>query len=477
MKKTKIVCTLGPASESEDVMSEMLMCGMNVARFNFSHGTHEYHKELMDRFKRVRDKLGIPAAIMLDTKGPEIRLGCFENGRVTLEDGAKFTLTTEDVPGSAERVSVSYPQLPQKLSRGNRILIDDGRITLTVQRRTSTELQCIVEKGGEVSDHKGVNIPSVSIGMPYLSERDTADLLFGIENEVDFVAASFARSREDIELLRSFLRRNGGEKIRIIAKIENFEGIQNFDSILEASDGIMVARGDMGVEVNYECLPGLQKKFIKRCYQAGKMVITATQMLESMINNPTPTRAEISDVANAIFDGTSAIMLSAESAAGLYPVRTVEVMSRIAEKAEADAIEQDCDTYHNVRHDMDYSDITNAVSDAARTTALDIHAKAIVVVTKSGNSARKVSKFRPTTPIIAATPELKTYHQLSLSWGVYPVLSKYCATTDELFSNAVECAKKTGIVGDGDRVVITSGAQVGEAGGTNMMTVQTIGEN
>ena len=476
MKKTKIVCTLGPASESEDVMNEMLMCGMNVARFNFSHGTHEYHKELMDRFKRVRDKLGIPAAVMLDTKGPEIRLGLFEGGSAELKDGAEFILTTEDVAGTADRATVSYKQLPQKVSRGNRILIDDGRIELTVQRRTQSEIFCLVEKGGTVRDQKSVNVPSVPIGMPYLSEKDKSDLLFGIENKVDFVAASFVRSREDVDLLRSFLKRNGGGNIRIISKIENYEGTQNFDSILEASDGIMVARGDMGVEINYEYLPGLQKRFIKRCYQAGKMVITATQMLESMINNPTPTRAEISDVANAIFDGTSAIMLSGESATGLYPARTVEVMSRIAEKAEADALADERSAYKEFRYDMDYTDVTNAISDAARTTALDIHAKAIVVVTQTGNSARKVSKFRPTTPIIAATPEVRTFHQLALSWGVYPVLSKYCSTTDELFREAVLCAKKTGIVGDGDRVVITSGALAGEYGGTNTMKVQTIGE-
>ena len=476
MKKTKIVCTLGPASSSEDVISEMLMCGMNVARFNFSHGTHESHKELIDRFKAVREKVGVPAAIMLDTKGPEIRLGNFENGRATLVDGSEFVLTTEEVLGTAQRASVTYSQLPHKISRGNTILIDDGRIELTVQRRTQTEIFCTVDKGGDVSNHKGVNIPSVAIGMPFLSERDRSDLLFGIENDVDFIAASFVRSREDVDLLRSFLKRNGGEDIRIISKIENFEGIKNFDSILDASDGIMVARGDMGVEVNYENLPGLQKKFIKRCYQSGKMVITATQMLESMINNPNPTRAEISDVANAVFDGTSAVMLSGESAMGLYPARTVEVMARIVEKAEQDALETDCSDYKTYRHDIDYTDITNAISDATCTTARDIRAKAIIVVTQSGNSARKLSKFRPSAAIIAATPEAKTLNQLALSWGVYPIMSEYQPTTDALIREAVSRAKATGLVGDGDRVVITFGTPTGN-GGTDTIKVLTVGEN
>lgn len=469
MKKTKIVCTLGPASESEDVMSEMLMCGMNVARFNFSHGTHEYHKELMDRFKRVRDKLGIPAAIMLDTKGPEIRLGCFENGRVTLEDGAKFTLTTEDVPGSAERVSVSYPQLPQKLSRGNRILIDDGRITLTVQRRTSTELQCIVEKGGEVSDHKGVNIPSVSIGMPYLSERDTSDLLFGIENEVDFVAASFARSREDIELLRSFLRRNGGEKIRIIAKIENFEGIQNFDSILEASDGIMVARGDMGVEVPLERLPSIQKKLITKCRLLGKRVITATEMLESMIHNPRPTRAEASDVANAVYDGSSAIMLSGETAAGKYPVQTLKTMSRIAEQAESDI-----DYAARFRTtDFRIQSTVDAISHAACGMAIDLSARAIAVCSLSGLTVRMVSRFRPSVPVFGITTDEKTWRQLALSWGVQPMMCDRFESIDVLFYTAKQMARRSLSPKPGETMIVTGGMTRGVSGNTNLIKVET----
>ncbi|MDO4354917.1 MAG: pyruvate kinase [Clostridia bacterium] len=474
MKKTKIVCTLGPACNTDEVLEQMLKAGMNVARLNFSHGTHETHKENIERFRRVRNKLGIPAAVLLDTKGPEIRLRDFEGDSAILEEGSSFTLTTEDVLGTARRASITYADLPRQLSAGNTLLIDDGRLRLTVVRTTQTEIECAVDVGGKVSNHKGINVPSVPLDMPYLSETDKSDLLFGIENNVDFVAASFVRRKEDVVCLRKFLDYNGGHDIRIIAKIENLEGVANFDEILSCADGIMVARGDMGVEVGLELLPGLQKRFIQRCYQAGKMVITATQMLESMINNPSPTRAETSDVANAVFDGTSAVMLSGESAAGKYPVETVRTMSHIVEQAERDLLQLDMMSHS--AHDIDYSDITNAICDATCTTARDIKAKAIIAVTKYGSTARRMSKFRPLQPIVAATPVEKTYHQLALSWGVYPVLARYQKSSDDLFIHAADCAKQIDLVQDGDLVVITGGLPLGTTGSTNILKVQIVGD-
>ncbi|MBR7092721.1 MAG: pyruvate kinase, partial [Clostridia bacterium] len=428
MRKTKIVCTLGPASSDEETIRSLLLAGMNVARLNFSHGSHESHKKMIDTFRKVRDSLGLPAAVMLDTKGPEIRLKTFENGRVTLKDGDTFTLLAEPVVGDSTRVSLSYPDLIPQMKAGQRILLDDGHIEMRVETPGVEQAVCRVVHGGVVSDRKSLNVPSMHIDMPYMSEQDKADLLFGIEMDVDFVAASFVRSEQDVVMLRKFLDYNGGHSIRIIAKIENSEGIENFDSILAKADGIMVARGDMGVEVAYERLPGIQKRFIRRCYQSGKMVITATQMLESMVSSPTPTRAEITDVANAVFDGTSAVMLSGESAMGKYPVQAVQVMATIAEQAEKDAFAMN--VYAGLGHDVDFSDVTNAICDATCTTARDSHAKAIIAVTKSGTTARRMSKFRPYEPIVAATPELKTFHQLSLSWGVYPVLAREQRTTD-----------------------------------------------
>ncbi len=474
MKKTKIVCTLGPACSSDEVLEQMLKAGMNVARLNFSHGTHETHKENIERFRRVRSKLGIPAAVLLDTKGPEIRLRDFEGDSAVLEAGSAFTLTTQDVLGTAQRASITYADLPRQLAPGNKLLIDDGRLRLTVTGTTQTEIECVVDVGGKVSNHKGINVPSVPLDMPYLSETDKSDLLFGIENNVDFVAASFVRRKEDVIALRKFLDYNGGHDIRIIAKIENLEGVANFDEILSSADGIMVARGDMGVEVGLELLPGLQKRFIQRCYQAGKMVITATQMLESMINNPSPTRAETSDVANAVFDGTSAVMLSGESAMGKYPVETVRTMAHIVEQAEKDLLQLERMS-HSV-HDIDYSDITNAICDATCTTARDIKARAIIAVTKYGSTARRMSKFRPLQPIVAATPVEKTYHQLALSWGVYPVLARYQKSSDDLFIHAADCAKQIDMVQDGDLVVITGGLPLGTTGSTNILKVQIVGD-
>nr|MDD6335745.1 pyruvate kinase [bacterium] len=474
MRRTKIVCTLGPACSTEDVLEDMLRCGMNVARLNFSHGTHATHRDMIALFRKVRNRMGVPAAVMLDTKGPEIRLGDFENGQVTLREGDTFILTAEQVLGNRERASITYAELPRQLQPGNQLLFDDGRLAMVVVSCTDTEITLNVTRGGKLSNHKGLNIPSVHIGMPYLSEQDKADLLFGIEQDVDFVAASFVRCKEDVISLRKFLDYHGGHQIRIISKIENIEGIENFNEILQHSDGIMVARGDMGVEVPYEKLPGIQKRLIKRCYQSGKMVITATQMLESMITNANPTRAEITDVANAVFDGTSAVMLSGESAMGQYPARAVRVMSEIAEQAECDAFAMPA--RDDDQHDMDASDVTNAICDATCTTARDLKAKAIIAVTKHGYTARMMSKYRPYEPIIAATPVVKAYHQLSLSWGVYPVIARYQQTTDELFRHAVDCAKQLDLVADGDRVVITAGIPLGIAGNTNILKVQTVGQ-
>lgn len=472
MRKTKIICTMGPACADESVMAEMLQSGMNIARFNFSHGDHAYHKKMMETFRRVRDKLHLPAAVLLDTKGPEIRLRTFEGGKVTLRTGEAFTLTTREVVGNSHEVSISFPDLTRQLTPGIRILLDDGKVALRTKEVGETDIVCTVEAGGVLSDRKSLNIPNVPIEMEYLSRQDEEDLIFGIQEDVDFVAASFVRRREDVIALRKFLDYHGGHSIRIISKIENIEGVRNFDEILHESDGIMVARGDMGVEVEFERLPGLQKRFIRKCYQSGKMVITATQMLESMIHSPTPTRAEITDVANAVFDGTSAVMLSAETAAGDHPALVVRTMSRIAEQAEEDAFEMD--VYRGIGYELDTSDVTNAICDAAVTTARDVHAKAIIAVTTSGLTARRVSKFRPLQVIIAATPSVKTFHQLSLSWGVVPVLALNQNDTDHLFIHAVDCAKQLDLVVPGDIAVITAGVPLKQTGTTNLLKVQVV---
>ncbi|MBE6569562.1 MAG: pyruvate kinase [Ruminococcaceae bacterium] len=473
MLKTKIVCTLGPASNSEDMIEKLIRAGMNVARLNFSHGTHEEHAEVIDRIKRARAKLQVPVAIMLDTKGPEIRLRKFAGNEVTIQTGASFTLTTEDIVGNAEIASITYPNLPKELKPGDAVLLDDGNISLSVAECTDTEIRCTVTYGGVIKSGKGVNIPNIHLDMVHLSDKDKADLIFGIEHDVDFIAASFMRNKMDVIGMRKFLDYNGGHSIKIISKIENLEGVDNFDEILNESDGIMVARGDMGVEVNFERLPGIQKRFIKACYQSGKMVITATQMLESMIEHSNPTRAEISDVANAVFDGTSAVMLSGETAVGKYPLRAVAAMAKIAEQAEQDAVL--LNAYDNMSYKMDYDDITNAICDAACTTAKDSRARAIITMTASGRSARRMSKFRPTQPIVAATPVEKTYHQLALSWGVYPVLARLQESQEGLIRHAIDCAKQIDIVAEGDRVVVCAGVPVGVPGTTNLLKVEVIG--
>ncbi len=474
MRKTKIICTMGPACRDERTIESLIKNGMNVARLNFSHGTHEYHKETIEMLKEVRKRLGVPLSIMLDTKGPEIRLKDFENGEAVLKEGDSFTLTANDCMGNENIASISYKDLPLQLKPGNRLLIDDGNISLTVEKCTDTDIVCKVINGGKVSNHKGINVPNVHLELEYLSEQDKSDILFGIENDVDYIASSFVRCREDVVALRKFINYNGGHDIRIISKIENIEGVDNFGDILAKSDGIMVARGDMGVEVEYERLPGLQKRFIKKCYQSGKMVITATQMLESMMSHATPTRAEITDVANAVFDGTSAVMLSGETAVGKYPVLAVKVMAKIAAQAEKDSFE--INSSKGINYEMDFSDTTNAVCDAACTTARDIKASAIIAVTKYGQTARRMSKFRPIEPVVAATPIEKTFHQLALSWGVYPVLARYQSNFEDLFMHAVDCAKQIDIIEPGDKVVIAAGIPLDTPGNTNILKIETVTE-
>lgn len=472
LKKTKIVCTLGPSSRDEDTMEAMLLAGMNVARLNFSHGTHEDHKKTIEKFRRVRDRLDLPAAVLLDTKGPEIRLKDFENGSEVIEDGQVFVLTSEDVQGTNERVATTYDALPSQVEKGTKILIDDGRIRMEVVETTETDVVCTVISGGKVSNRKGVNIPNKSLDLEYISEADRNDILFGIKMDVDYVAASFVRSGDDVRQLRTLLNENGGEKIKIISKIENMEGIDNFREILDLSDGIMVARGDMGVEVDFEKLPGLQKKFIKECCKAGKPVITATQMLESMTNSLAPTRAEITDVANAVFDGTSAVMLSGESAAGQYPVETVAAMAKIVGQAEADA--EAVNQYKFLEVESDDKDVSNAMGHAACTTARDIKASAIIAVTTSGYTAEMMAKYKPNTPIIAATPREKTYHQQALTRGVYPVHTRLSNSIDKLITEAEDGAKRMRFVEEGDLIVISAGMPLNVSGTTNLIRVKTV---
>ena len=467
MRKTKIVCTLGPASYDERVMADMLKAGMNVARLNFSHGSYDVHERAIETFRRVRDALRCPASILLDTKGPEIRLCRFKNKKAALTVGQHFTLTTREIEGDHTAVSVTYKDLPKKLTKGNTVLLDDGRISLTVEETTDTDILCSVNTGGEISDRKGVNVPHVHLDMPYLSSKDEADLRFAVEHDVDFIAASFVRRKEDVITVRNYLDYYGGHRIKVIAKIENEEGVENFDEILKSADGIMIARGDMGVEIAFEKLPGLQKKFIRRCYRSGKMVITATQMLESMITESTPTRAEIPDVENAVFDGTSAIMLSGETAIGKNPPLVVEVMAKIAEQAETDSFA--LRTGSSALYENDGTDTKNAICDASCTVARDIGAAAIITMTKTGATAKSVSKFRPAQPIVAATPDVKTYHQLAMSWGVYPVVALYQNDEDSMYRHAAACAKMAGFVHPGDSVVITAGDR-----GATALRIQTI---
>lgn len=472
MRRTKIVCTIGPASRDPKILEKMLKAGMNVARMNFSHGTHEEHKKTIEDFRRIRDRLGVPAAVLLDTRGPEIRIKKFVNGKEYLCEGDKFTITTRDVEGTKEQVSVTYKDFPKELKPGNQILINDGKIVIRTDQITDTDVVGTVIHGGEISNHKGINLPNVNVNMAYMSEQDRKDILFGIENDVDYIAASFIRSARDVQTVRTLLEENGGSKIKIIAKIESTQGVDNFEEILYAADGIMVARGDMGVEVAYEKLPGIQKRFIRRCVQSGKIVITATQMLESMINSPVPTRAEITDVANAVFDGTSAVMLSGETAAGSYPVEAVETMAKIAEQAESDIMRVSLYAREMVWHEMDALDVTNAIAHAACTLAADIKAGAIMAVTKTGYTAGRMAKFRPDTLIIGVSSYEKTYQQMALLWGVYPIRSEYGAEIGDGVEGIEKCAAKaigTGIIKEGDKLVVAAGLP----GTTNLIRVIT----
>ncbi len=472
MRKTKIVCTVGPATDDDSVLREMMKAGMNVARFNFSHGDYDMHKRRFEQVVRLREELGLPIATMLDTKGPEIRLGRFVDDKpVDIHDGDTFTLTTEDVPCTAERASITFKGLPGDVSIGTRILINDGAVELRAEKITAEDIVCKVVYGGTLSNNKGVNVPGVELSMPYLSERDMSDLEFGSKIGFDFIAASFVRSSADINYLKKFAKSLGWNTPRIIAKIENMDGVNNIDEIIEASDGIMVARGDMGVEIPFEQIPAIQKEIIEKGYLAGKQVITATQMLESMITNLRPTRAEITDVANAIYDGTSAIMLSGETAAGKHPVEAVRTMALIAETTEKDI------NYISRLSKRPVSAVrnrTNAISHAAVTTAHDIGAKAVITVTKTGSTARNLSKFRPSCMVIGCTPSETVLRQMSMSWGVYPVLMDEKESTDELFDCAVKAAESAGFITKGDVVVLTAGIPLGVAGTTNMLKVDEV---
>ncbi len=475
MKRTKIVCTLGPASEDKEIFKKLVENGLNVARLNFSHGDHEEQLARINMVKEVRAELGAPVAILLDTKGPEIRTGKFSVEVVNLVEGQEFTLyTDQNKLGDQNGCAVSYMGLPNDVVAGNTILIDDGLVGLEVISTTETEVKCKVLNAGPVKNHKGVNVPNVSIQLPAVTEKDIADIKFGIENGVDFIAPSFIRKAADVLEVRKVLEDNGAHDIHIISKIENQEGVDNLDEILNVSDGLMVARGDLGVEIPTEQVPLVQKEMIEKCNIVGKPVITATQMLDSMIRNPRPTRAETTDVANAIFDGTDAIMLSGETAAGKYPVEAVKTMASIAFAAE-EYTDYAAKMASRSKSSVDDS-VTFAVSHATVTTANELNASAIVTATSSGFTARKVSKFRPKCPIIAATTTEKIRRQLALVWGVYSIKIGEARSTDEVFDLSVNGAKDAGYLKKGDLAIITAGVPVGVAGATNLMKVHIVGE-
>ena len=469
MRKTKIICTIGPASESEEKLKELMLAGMNVARFNFSHGSHDEHRRKFERIRKLRDELDLPVATMLDTKGPEIRLKDFENGKCELKAGQSFTLTSREIKGTDKEVSITYKELTRDCKPGMTILLDDGLIELHVESVTDTDIACTVVNGGPISDKKGVNVPGAELSMPYLSEQDRSDIIFGCEQGFDFVAASFARTKEDILAIREILKEKNSP-MKIIAKIESTQGINNLEDILGIADGIMVARGDMGVEVPFEEVPVLQKKMIKLAEAAGKYVITATQMLDSMIHHPRPTRAECTDVANAIYDGTTAIMLSGETAAGDYPVEALKTMARIAERTEADI------DYVGRLKKRDYapSDDTTAISHATCNIAAEVNADAIVTVTMSGFTASMVSMYKPNCPVIACTINPTVCRQSNLMFGVAPLHIRQEDTADELFREALSAAKNAGYLKSGDKVVLTAGVPLGIPGRTNMIRVEEI---
>ena len=472
MRRTKIVCTLGPSTDKEDVLRNLMKNGMNVARMNFSHGTHEEQKARLDMIKKLREELNLPVAALLDTKGPEIRIGDVEGGKLELKPGQEFTLTTEEMLGTEKKVTITYKELYKDVEPGDSILIDDGLIGMEVVRIDESDIVCRVKNGGFISNHKGVNVPGVELNMPFVSPKDLADIVFAVEQDYDFIAASFTRTAEDIMEIRKILQEHGGEKIHIIAKLENKQGVKNCEDILRVADGIMIARGDMGVEIPLEEVPVIQKELIRKAMHMGKPVITATQMLDSMMKNPRPTRAETSDVANAIYQGTSAIMLSGETAAGAYPIEAVQTMAKIAERTEQDI---DYSREFKPRKLAEAPDVTSAISHATCTTAADLKAAAIVAVSKSGRTVSRIAKYLPVCPIIGCTTDERVYRQLNLLWGVTPVVMKEANTADELFDHAVELVEQKGLIARGELVVIAAGVPVGLSGTTNMMKVQIAG--
>lgn len=470
MKKTKIVCTLGPASDTEEIIGAMADAGMNVARINFSHGTHEDHAKKIAMIKRVREKKNVPLPILLDTKGPEFRIGTFREGKVLLREGDEFTFTTENTEGDDTRVSVSYSHICEVMKPGDKILLNNGLMIFEVKEVKAPEVVCRVVVGGELSNRKSMFFPEKDLVLDYLSEQDKSDLLFGIEHQVDFVACSFVSRAQDILDVRKFLEEHGGADIDLIAKIENRSGVNHLDEILSVSDGIMIGRGDMGVEIPYEELPDIQKTIINACRIAGKRCITATEMLESMIKQPRPTRAEISDVANAVYDGSSAVMLSGETAAGAYPVEAVAAMAKIAVQAEnrSQFIQAVDESEYLIRG------LSDALSHSACLLARDVKAKAIVVCTRTGTTAKMVSRFRPMIDIVGMTTDERSYRKLALSWGVYPALSEEYGSVDVLFHFAKQAAKDSGLVKKGDVVVITGGSPNGKSGNSNLIDIETI---
>ena len=468
MRKTKIICTLGPSTDKGDVLRDLIANGMNVARFNFSHGSYEEHGGRLAKLKALREELGKPVAALLDTKGPEIRLKEFKNGVEMLEAGQTFTLTTREVEGTKEICSVTYKDLPQDVQPGGTIMLDDGLIMLHIEQVTDTDIICTVLNSGKIKTKKGVNVPGVHLSMPYLSQKDREDIIFGVQNGFDFIAASFVRTAQDVYDIRNLLNEYDSN-IRIIAKIENREGVNNIDSILSAADAVMVARGDLGVEIDFTELPGIQKTIIDRSFSFGKPIVTATQMLDSMMVNPRPTRAEISDVANAIYDGTSAIMLSGETAAGDYPVEALKTMSAIAERTENE------EHYRPQRHAEIQISVSDATAHAACLTAKDVNAAAIVTVSESGNTARLLSKYRPKQPIIACVMDEQVQRQLSLSWGITSLLMGPAHSTDELIEMSTALAEKNGYLHNGELTVVTAGVPVGVSGTTNMIKIHMVG--
>ena len=471
MRKTKIICTLGPSTDKDGVLRALIANGMNVARFNFSHGSHEEHKGRLDLLKSLREELGKPVAALLDTKGPEIRLKDFKNGTEMLEAGQTFTLTTRDVEGTKEICSITYKDLPQDVAPGGTIMLDDGLIKLQIQTVNDTDIVCTVLNNGKIKNKKGVNVPGVHLSMPYMSQRDKDDIIFGIEQGFDFIAASFVRTAQDVYEIRNLLNEYDSN-IRIIAKIENREGVNNIDSILAAADAVMVARGDLGVEIDFTELPGIQKNIIERSFSFGKPIVTATQMLDSMMVNPRPTRAEISDVANAIYDGTSAIMLSGETAAGAYPVEALKTMSAIAERTET---ENHARVEYLTEATNGKISVSDATAHAACLTAKDVNAAAIVTVSESGTTARLLSKYRPQQPIIACVMKEQVQRQLSLSWGITSLMMPLAHSTDELIEMSTALAKENGFLHNGELAVVTAGVPVGISGTTNMIKIHMVG--